>query len=77
MIIYENLANAVILEENSVGIGSSSVATSRCIGDFAPVRANDGVILAVPVIGEVVQSPAFVGVDNVVSSACCVNCCCA
>lgn len=74
VIVHIHLARAIILEENRIRIRSRLRAASRCVGAFAPVSADDGVVLAVPVVGKVVNRETFVSVDDVICSTGSVDC---
>ena len=68
-IVNEDLTNPIVLEEDSIGLGRSGGAASRCVGNLGPVGADDGKVLVVPVVGEPVEREAIVGVDDVVCGA--------
>lgn len=68
-VVDKDFADAVVLEENCVRICGGNRAASSRIGCLAPVRADDCVVLVVPVVGKAVKREAIVSVNNVVCGA--------
>jgi hypothetical protein len=71
--IDKHFANAVILEEDGVRVRCSDGAAGCCVGVVAPVLADNCEVLVVPVVGETVQRPAFVCVDDIICGTGSVN----